>query len=207
MFLEYKRADNCWPVPLLSAHESESMLRNFLVCRQTDRERERHANGAWEKYTVYWQQRSYYLNVRVVRGKIVSQRMPTNPRVADLRLTTAQQRSTGQNLPSDLYFQAGLGACSTDLMNKASEGREGRGGCKSWTYPVTHSLSIGTAVGYESVSSARNPRNASRLQTRQWRISGRVSELAREHTVLRKAFHQLLSSTSVDVLYYYCIVS
>jgi hypothetical protein len=29
--------------------------------------------------------------------------MLTNLRLADLRLTTAQQRSTGQNLPSDLY--------------------------------------------------------------------------------------------------------
>jgi hypothetical protein len=36
-------------------------------------------------------------------GKIVSLRMITNLRFADLRLTTAQQRSTGQNLPSDLY--------------------------------------------------------------------------------------------------------
>jgi hypothetical protein len=29
--------------------------------------------------------------------------MRTNLRLADLRLATAQQRSTGQNLPSDLY--------------------------------------------------------------------------------------------------------
>jgi hypothetical protein len=35
--------------------------------------------------------------------KIVSLRMLANLRLADLRLTTAQQRSTGQNLPSDLY--------------------------------------------------------------------------------------------------------
>jgi hypothetical protein len=33
----------------------------------------------------------------------VSVRMLTNLRLADLHLTTAQQRSTGQNLPSDLY--------------------------------------------------------------------------------------------------------
>jgi hypothetical protein len=33
----------------------------------------------------------------------VSLRMLTNLRLTDLRLTTAQQRSTGQNLPSDLY--------------------------------------------------------------------------------------------------------
>jgi hypothetical protein len=33
----------------------------------------------------------------------VSLRMLTILRLADLRLTTARQRSTGQNLPSDLY--------------------------------------------------------------------------------------------------------
>jgi hypothetical protein len=37
-------------------------------------------------------------------GKIVSLRMLTNLWLADLRVTTAQQRSTGQNLPSDLYM-------------------------------------------------------------------------------------------------------
>jgi hypothetical protein len=31
-------------------------------------------------------------------------RMFTNLRLADLRLTTAQQRTTGQHLQSDLYF-------------------------------------------------------------------------------------------------------
>jgi hypothetical protein len=31
--------------------------------------------------------------------------MLINLRLADLRLTTAQQKSTGQNLPSDLYLQ------------------------------------------------------------------------------------------------------
>jgi hypothetical protein len=30
--------------------------------------------------------------------------MLTNLKLADLRLTTAQQRSTGQNLPSDIYM-------------------------------------------------------------------------------------------------------
>jgi hypothetical protein len=33
--------------PSLSAHESESMLRTYLVCR------EKQANGTWEKHTVY----------------------------------------------------------------------------------------------------------------------------------------------------------
>jgi hypothetical protein len=36
-------------------------------------------------------------------GKTVSLRMLTNLRLADLSLTTAQQRFSGQNLPSDLY--------------------------------------------------------------------------------------------------------
>jgi hypothetical protein len=36
--------------------------------------------------------------------KIVSLRMLTNLRLTDLRVTTAQQRSTGWNLPSVLYF-------------------------------------------------------------------------------------------------------
>jgi hypothetical protein len=43
------------------------------------------------------------------RGKIVSLRMLTNLRLADVRLTTAEQRTTGQNLPSDLYPYAGEG--------------------------------------------------------------------------------------------------
>jgi hypothetical protein len=33
--------------PSLAAHESESMLRTYLVCR------EKQANGTWEKHTVY----------------------------------------------------------------------------------------------------------------------------------------------------------
>jgi hypothetical protein len=36
-------------------------------------------------------------------GKIVSPRMLTNLRLSDLSLTTAQQRTTGQNVPCDLY--------------------------------------------------------------------------------------------------------
>jgi hypothetical protein len=35
----------------------------------------------------------------------MSLRMLTNLRLADLRLTTAQQRTIGQNLLSDLYLQ------------------------------------------------------------------------------------------------------
>jgi hypothetical protein len=40
--------------PSLSAHESESMLRTYLVCREKqEREIERQASGTWEKHTVY----------------------------------------------------------------------------------------------------------------------------------------------------------
>jgi hypothetical protein len=46
--------------PSLSAHERVSMLRMYLFCI------EKQANGTWQKHSVYWQQRSYYLNVWVV---------------------------------------------------------------------------------------------------------------------------------------------
>jgi hypothetical protein len=38
--------------PSLSTHESESMLRTYLVCRKKQK-REKQTNGKWEKYTVY----------------------------------------------------------------------------------------------------------------------------------------------------------
>jgi hypothetical protein len=41
--------------PSLSAHESESMLRTDLVCREKqekERDRQKQANGTWEKHTV-----------------------------------------------------------------------------------------------------------------------------------------------------------
>jgi hypothetical protein len=90
----------------MTAHESESILRTYLVCREKqEREREwetgkRHVGAAHsvlktsillpKRVSCYW-------------GKIVLLRMLTNLRLADLCLTTAQQRSTGQNLPSNLY--------------------------------------------------------------------------------------------------------
>jgi hypothetical protein len=98
-------SDRC---PSLSAHESDSMLRTYLDSREKqervrEREREtskRHVGKAHsvliiaillaQRLSCYW-------------DKIVSLPMLTNLRLADLRLTTAQQRSTGQNLPSCLY--------------------------------------------------------------------------------------------------------
>jgi hypothetical protein len=86
--------------PSLSAHESGSMLRNYLVGRERERYRQT-ARGRSTQLLITAvllpQRLSCYL------GKIVSLRMLTNLRLADLRLNTAQQRSTGQNLPSDLY--------------------------------------------------------------------------------------------------------
>jgi hypothetical protein len=90
--------------PWLSAHESESMLRIYLVCRDTQERAtsKRHVGNAHsvlitaillpQRLSCYW-------------GKIVSLRILTNLRLADLRLTTAQQRSTGQNLESDIYLR------------------------------------------------------------------------------------------------------
>jgi hypothetical protein len=40
--------------PSLTAHESESMLRTYLVSREKqERQTEKQANGTWEKHTVY----------------------------------------------------------------------------------------------------------------------------------------------------------
>jgi hypothetical protein len=54
--------------------------------------------------------------LRCYWGKIVSLRTLINLRLADMRLTTAQQRTKGQNLPSDLYipFTAGAVGVATD---------------------------------------------------------------------------------------------
>jgi hypothetical protein len=48
--------------------------------------------------------------------------MLTNFRLADLRLTTAQQRSTGQNLPSDLYMLSPVVAvlCRQDVQKSSA---------------------------------------------------------------------------------------
>jgi hypothetical protein len=98
--------------PSPSAHESESMLRTYLVYRgKQERERETSqqlvgvANGALVTAILVPQRLSCYW------GKIVSLRMLTNLRLADFHLTTAQQRTTGQNLPSDLRASSALLSC------------------------------------------------------------------------------------------------
>jgi hypothetical protein len=50
-------------------------------------------------------------------GKTVSLRMLTNFRLAGLRLTTAQQRSAGQNLTSDLQTVGGLCYSKGDITH------------------------------------------------------------------------------------------
>jgi hypothetical protein len=99
--VKYRRADNSLPVSFtVSAWEWVYATNLSRLQGETrEREREKQANGTWEKHTAILvpQRLSSYW------GKIVSLRMLTNLRLANLRLTTAQQRTTGQNLPSDLY--------------------------------------------------------------------------------------------------------
>jgi hypothetical protein len=84
------------------------MLRTYLVCRgkqERERERERETNKPYvvEAHSVLITAILLPQRLSCYWGKIVSLRMLANLRVAVLRLTTAQQRFTGQNLPSDLY--------------------------------------------------------------------------------------------------------
>jgi hypothetical protein len=90
--------------PSLLAHESESMLRTYLVCREKqERERETSKRHVGEAHSVLTTVILLSKGLNCYWGKIVSLRMFTNLRLVDLRLTTAQQRSTGQNLLSHLF--------------------------------------------------------------------------------------------------------
>jgi hypothetical protein len=80
-----------------------SMLRSYLVCRERGRERETSKRHVGEAHSVLITAILLPQRLSCYWGKIVSLRMLTNLKLADLRLTTAQQRSTGQNLPSDPY--------------------------------------------------------------------------------------------------------
>jgi hypothetical protein len=75
------------------------MLRTYLVCREREREAsKRHvgeAQGVLITATLLLQRLNCYC------VKVVSLRMLT-----DLRLTTAQQRTSGQNLQPDLYHES-----------------------------------------------------------------------------------------------------
>jgi hypothetical protein len=91
--------------PSLSEHESESMLRTYLVCGEKQ-EREMGKRNVGEAHSVLITAIRLPQRLSCYWGKIVSLRMLTSLRFADLRLTTAQQRTTGQNLPSDLYQES-----------------------------------------------------------------------------------------------------
>jgi hypothetical protein len=90
--------------PSVSAHEIESMLRTYLVCRgKKEKEREKSKRHVGEEHSVLTTAILLSQRLSCYWGKIVLLRMLANFRVADLRLRTAQQSSTGENLPSDLY--------------------------------------------------------------------------------------------------------
>jgi hypothetical protein len=83
--------------PSLSAHESESMLRTYLVAERN----KQMVHGRSTQYTNISDPNT--LTSELLLRQIVSLRMLTNLKLADLRQTTAQQRTTGQDLQSDLY--------------------------------------------------------------------------------------------------------
>jgi hypothetical protein len=68
-----------------------------------DRERETSERHVGEAHSVLTTAILLPQRLSCYPDKIVSLRMLTNLRLVDLRLTTAQQKSTGQNLPSVLY--------------------------------------------------------------------------------------------------------
>jgi hypothetical protein len=92
--------------PSLSAHDSESMLRTYLVCgdkQEREEEREASKRHVGEAHSVLTTAILLPQRLSCYWGKIVSLRMLASIRLPNLRLTTAQQRSTGQNLLSDLH--------------------------------------------------------------------------------------------------------
>jgi hypothetical protein len=96
--------------PSLSAHGSESTLRTSLVCRKKqggggERERERESKlHVGEAHCVLITAILLTQLLSCYWHKIASLRMLPNLRLADLRLATAQQRTTGQNLRAELYW-------------------------------------------------------------------------------------------------------
>jgi hypothetical protein len=96
--ITYRRADNCRPVPFtVSAWEWVYATNLSRLQRETrgEGEREEQANGTWEKHK-YTNNSDPITSTSELLSETVSLRMLTNLRFADLRLTTAQQRATGQ---------------------------------------------------------------------------------------------------------------
>jgi hypothetical protein len=103
--------------PSLPAHESESMLRTLSrLQRETSRRYVGEAHSLLITAILLPQRLSCYW------GKILSLRMLTDLRPADLRLTTAQQRTTFQDLPSDLYTLLHNRASSPQVIHRSLVG-------------------------------------------------------------------------------------
>jgi hypothetical protein len=95
------------------------MLRTYLVCREKkERERETSKRHVGETHSVLITAILLFQRLSCYWGKTMSLRMLTNLRLADLRLTAAQQRCTGQNLPSDLYRrEIGMQQARREVLN------------------------------------------------------------------------------------------
>jgi hypothetical protein len=115
----YRRADNARPVSFTgSAWEWVYATDLSRLQRETSKRHVEEAHSVLTIAILLPQRLSCYW------GKIVSLRMLTNLRLADLRLTTAQQRSTGQNLPSDLYRSISRVQRRVGLKPETHEDRE-----------------------------------------------------------------------------------
>jgi hypothetical protein len=107
--LMYRCTDNFRPVSLtVSAIEWVHAMKLSRLQRKTgEREREREREGDRNKQTARGRNSALTTVILLPQrlscywGKIMSLRMLTNLRLADLILTAEQQRTTGQNLPSD----------------------------------------------------------------------------------------------------------
>jgi hypothetical protein len=94
----YRRVDNSRLVSFtVCAWERVYATNLSRLQRETSKRHKREAHSVLTTAILLPQSLSCYW------GKIVSLRMLTNLMLADLRLTTAQQRTIGQDLPSDLY--------------------------------------------------------------------------------------------------------
>jgi hypothetical protein len=87
------------------------MLRTYLVCR------EKQANGTWQKHTVYWQQRSCYLNVWVVT-EVKQCHWARSPNLGSPTCfwPLRNRESTGQNLKNDALLWPSAVSQLTALM-------------------------------------------------------------------------------------------
>jgi hypothetical protein len=97
--MAYRRADNSRPVSFTVSAREWVYATNLSRVQRKTRERETSRRHVGEAHSVLTTAILLPQCPNCCWGKIVSLRMLTNLRLADWRLTTAQQRSTGQNLP------------------------------------------------------------------------------------------------------------